>query len=239
LELHLHAAHATALADLKNCPSPERLVANGGPFDKAHRRALCLILRCVPPAIIKAEMVSVREGIPDGVKTLLGRVLSKLDDVHPISIGVLRSMVELGTRKPDGGTVPGAGDALDELQTLLLDRLRASAKENGLLQQRQPITLLLHWKDLQRDEPRAWTAAQIETDAGALALGKASIQTGRSQSEGDRVASEYLSVSRKALADILDVDRLEARLAEVAGRADPEGQRVLDRFREGLKARDW
>jgi hypothetical protein len=134
---------------------------------------------------------------------------------------------------------PLGDGALDELQTLLLDRLRASAKENGLLQQRQPITLLLHWKDLQRDEPRAWTAAQIETDAGALALGKASIQTGRSQSEGDRVASEYLSVSRKALADILDVDRLEARLAEVAGRADPEGQRVLDRFREGLKARDW
>lgn len=129
--------------------------------------------------------------------------------------------------------------ALDELQALLLDRLRASAKENGLLQQRQPITLLLHWKDLNPDEPRAWTAAQIETDAGALALGKASIQTGRSQSEGDRVASEYVSVSRKALADILDVDRLEARLAEVAGRADAEGRQVLDRFREGLKARDW
>jgi len=40
-------------------------------------------------------------------------------------------------------------------------------------------------------------------------------------------------------ADILVVERLETRLAEIAGREDAEGQRVLNRFREGLKARDW
>jgi hypothetical protein len=143
-------------------------------------------------------------------------------------------------RPGDRSDDPLIGEAaLDDLQTLLLERLRASSRGGGLLSQRQPITLLLHWKDLQPDETRSWIAAQIETDVGALALGKASIQTGRSQSEGDRVGSEYLSVSRKVLADILDVDRLEARLAEVAGHADPEGQRVLDRFREGLKARAW
>jgi hypothetical protein len=120
-----------------------------------------------------------------------------------------------------------------------LDRLRVAAKEPGLLLQYQLMSTLAHWKDLAPDEVLAWTAAQIETDAGAVALGSASIQTGRSHSEDDHIASEYLSVSRKALAGILDVNRLELRLAEIASRGDLEGQRILNRFREGLAARDW
>jgi hypothetical protein len=50
---------------------------------------------------------------------------------------------------------------LDKLQALLLDQLHVCAQTLELLKQRQLISLLLHWK-----------ALQIETDAGAIAIGE-------------------------------------------------------------------
>jgi hypothetical protein len=61
---------------------------------------------------------------------------------------------------------------LDKLQALLLDQLHVCAQTLELLKQRQLISLLLHWKALEAGEAQRWIASQIETDAGAIAIGE-------------------------------------------------------------------
>lgn len=129
---------------------------------------------------------------------------------------------------------------LDRLQTLLLDRLRSSAG-GDLLRQRPLITLLLHWGELapeEEEEVRAWTAARIETDEGAAALGRAAVQTGRIYTDGDRVGREHLTVNRDILAKVLDVDRLETRLSGMAGDSNTAALGLLERFRTGLRTHE-
>ena len=125
---------------------------------------------------------------------------------------------------------------LDRLQTLLLDRFQSSAG-GDLLHQRPLITLLLHWGELAPDEEevRAWTAARIESDEGAAALGCAAVQTGRSYTDGDRVGREHLTVDRDILAKVVDVDRLEARLSEMADGPDAAARELRERFRKGTE----
>ncbi|MCA3272309.1 MAG: hypothetical protein ING12_09955 [Roseomonas sp.] len=118
--------------------------------------------------------------IPEDVRA--DTVKGALED--PLSINLL-SFVVRRLSEAHGRSSEGVGDrdkeprvnetTLDKLQALLLNQLHVCAQTLELLKQRQLISLLLHWKDLEADEAQRWIASQIETDAGAIAIGEASV----------------------------------------------------------------
>lgn len=59
------------------------------------------------------------------------------------------------------------------------------------------------------------------------------------QTVGDHVASHRPSVNRRVLGEIVDIDRLEKRLAQIAASANEKAKQVNDRFRAGLEAPGW
>lgn len=59
------------------------------------------------------------------------------------------------------------------------------------------------------------------------------------QTVGDHAASHRPSVNRRVLGEIVDTDRLEKRLAQIAASPNEKAKPVNDRFRAGLKAPGW
>ena len=182
--------------------------------------------------------------IPEDVRA--DTVKGALED--PLSINLLSFVVgrlsEAHGRSSEGGVdrdkEPIVNETtLDKLQALLLDQLHVCAQTLELLKQRQLISLLLHWKDLEADEAQRWIASQIETDEGAIAIGEASIMYTTVHTVGDHVASHRPSVNRRVLGEIVDIDRLEKRLAQIAASPNEKAKQVNDRFRAGLKAPGW
>jgi hypothetical protein len=139
---------------------------------------------------------------------------------------------------PDRGQIVNK-TTLDELQALLLAQLHVFTQSLELLKQRQLISLLRYWKDIEADEAQKWIASQIETDAGTIAIGEASIMYSTVQTLGDHVASHRPSVNRRVLGEIVDIDRLEERLAQIAASPSEKAKQVYDCFRAGLKAPGW
>jgi hypothetical protein len=54
------------------------------------------------------------------------------------------------------------------------------------------------------------------------------------QTSGDHVASHRPSVNRRVLGEIVDIDRLEKRLAQIAASPNEKAKQVNDCFRAGL-----
>ncbi len=126
-----------------------------------------------------------------------------------------------------------------QFQGLALERLREAAADNSLVANGSLTSLLFQWKDWTSvDEVRAWTDQELVNDAFVIAMARATASVAWSHSMGfgdmgDRVARPSTRVDLKPYAEILDVKRLEERVAEVAQRTDlsPQQRQAIETFR--------
>jgi hypothetical protein len=77
-------------------------------------------------------------------------------------------------REPEERCLTTEEDAI-ALETLTLERIRASAQSGELLRSRSLARLLFVWRDLAKDdgaEVRAWTAEQFKSDAAVAVFAR-------------------------------------------------------------------
>ncbi len=149
-------------------------------------------------------------------------------------------------REDEAEGVPEADRLVDASELVRIEeaikRRFAADAASGALLNRPDLTTLLHRWLTHADEGvvRTWTAKQVETDAGALALAAAATRITKSQAFDSYALVESPNVHRDSLSKIVDVDRLVVRLDEIfdgEGR-DGSSKRLVERFREGLAARN-
>ena len=127
-----------------------------------------------------------------------------------------------------------------QFQELALQRLREAAADNSLVTNGSLASLLFQWKDWTSvDEVRAWTDRALVNDAFVIAMAGATASVAWSHSMGfgdmgDRVARPSTRVDLKPYEEILNVTRLEERVAEVAQRIDlsPRQRHDIETFRK-------
>ena len=127
----------------------------------------------------------------------------------------------------------------EKFREIGLARLGAASMNGTLVTHRKLCSLMFTWSRLAGLDGdaivRAWTDAQLADPAFIVALARdipsASQALGLSwDGMGDRVATQNIYVDLSAYATILDVERLEARVAELLG-GDALGQGDLDALR--------
>jgi len=140
--------------------------------------------------------------------------------------------------KPDAAGPPLVDVAVCEgLEEVLRARYRAAAVDGKLLAKAGLVENLLQWAGLGAEaEVRAWTNGLLDDDAGIVRLAKAATQMSYSHSAGDRVTRERPIVHRPGLEKVVDVDRMNARVDEIAAaEPGPDALRVIRDFKRGLK----
>ena len=138
-------------------------------------------------------------------------------------------------------------DAIDPLVERTLTEIRASAANSSLLQHKDFIRILYHWRDLMDNDPtevRAWSDNLLADDEALITLARE--LTGESWSHGmgfhglgDRVAQRHTRAKIDENTDILDVDRFRTELERIqaSSQLDELSQQVVDDFLEAWSRR--
>lgn len=123
------------------------------------------------------------------------------------------------------------------------ERLRALAASGELIDTSEPsaaLWFLWHSGEKGKADAREIANAWLQDDRATIKLARSVTSTGWSQGGGfgpmgDRVARSFSRVHPESLANLLDAERLHARVVELrgAGNLAPADMAVLDRFIEG------
>lgn len=115
-------------------------------------------------------------------------------------------------------------DTAERLWSLSLERMRQAAEDGSLAGRSDLVALLYRWRDRAGvAEVRLWTDGQIDDDEFILNLASGLVQESWSHGMGgfgflgDRVARKTEYVSMKPIAEMLDVERLRDRAANMLG----------------------
>lgn len=133
-----------------------------------------------------------------------------------------------------------AEDDLDDLDELLLNRIRDAASDGSLAKQSRLKHLLYRWSDLAGEaEPKAWTASLMDTTEGLECLAKQCVTEGWRQGLGltglaDRVAHRSIFAQVDLIDSVMDAGQFRHKL-ELTEAADdcPEAiKTLLDAWRQ-------
>ena len=175
---------------------------------------------------------------------LLPTVFATASSLQALSFVLMMFRSSLG-RDPDSVSKPGAAgpplidDALcEKLEVALRARFKAAAADETLINADGLIMILHQWRSLGGEaEVRDWTRRMIDDDAAVVQIAKSATHVQRSFALGDRVMKQSPSVNLDGLEKIMDVNRLAARLTEVANsEPGPEVSTVIRNFMEGVRA---
>jgi predicted KAP-like P-loop ATPase len=127
-----------------------------------------------------------------------------------------------------GGTVVNESERLvgrallDEMQLLLLKRIRKAASEGTLLATPRPLLLIRRWQDWAGpEEVKVWLSSQLDFDKSVLRLAEV-LPAASFVSGGDGRRIEY-RFKAKLYSEILDVSKLKEKLRHLADRS-PDGR---------------
>ncbi|MDQ8730679.1 P-loop NTPase fold protein [Bradyrhizobium sp. LHD-71] len=138
-------------------------------------------------------------------------------------------------------------DAL-ELRKRSLERIRVAAAAGHLADNGQLPYLMYRWRDLAEDDGREvkeWATAQLSDDAMVVRFAKAFTFYSWSQSVGfsglgDAVAKRNTRASVQSLGEVMDKERLRARVKELAttGGLPAADQQAVQEFLDAWKRHD-
>ena len=127
----------------------------------------------------------------------------------------------------DLGTPIVSQATAEEFREIATKKLREAAASGELIRNRALSALLFEWGRLSAEgnpEVRHWTDKQLSDDRFIVAMSKGMTSVGWTHSlgyagMGDRVAHRTLTVHRDIYREIIDVDALDARVAEMLVRS--------------------
>lgn len=133
-----------------------------------------------------------------------------------------------------------AAEPMEVVKNAWAERLASEAAGGTLLSSQGLIRTLYRWTRVASEaEVRAWTDIQLVDDKSALHLAEVVTGTATIQGGNDIGIRRIPTVNRNSVAHILDIDRLESRIAEIKALEglDENSKTVIDRFQRGLADR--